>query len=91
MKKLTRYRTLPYFVFVAKDGNEFENEDECRHHEMILDGKRMICPVCNGDGHVAVEEEYDNYHTGLKEHTTIYPTCPKCNGKGYLEKTEVWK
>jgi len=95
MKTETRTKIIEqkYNVYIAKDGKEFNSEDECKHYEMILDGKCIICPECHGEGKIAVIEEYDNYHTGAPERTTIYPTCPKCNGKGFLEKKikEVWE
>ena len=93
MKKEVRTKTVEYNVYIAKDGKEFTSPKDCKHYEMILDGTRMVCPECNGKGRIAIEEEYDNYHTGAPEISTIYPTCPKCNGKGYLEKKikEVWE
>ena len=93
MKTEIRIKTVEYKVYIAKDGKEFKSSKECKHHEMILDSTRKVCPECHGKGKIAVEEEYDNYHTGVTEHTTIYPTCPKCNGKGYLEKKikTVWE
>ena len=93
MKTEIRTKTVEYKVYIAKDGKEFKSSKECKHHEMILDRKRIICPECHGEGKIAVVEEYDNYHTGAPERTTIYPTCTKCNGKGYLEKKikEVWE
>jgi len=93
MKKEIRTKTVKYNVYIAKDGKEFNSESDCKHHEMILNGTRIICPECNGKGKIDVIEEYDNYHTGVLEKTTIYPTCTKCNGKGYLEKKikEIWE
>ena len=93
MKKEIRIKTVKYNVYIAKDGKEFNSESDCKHHEMILNGTRIICPECNGKGKIDVIEEYDNYHTGVLEKTTIYPTCTKCNGKGYLEKKikEIWE
>ena len=69
-----------YNVYIAKDGKEFESEDECKHHEMILDGTRVVCPHCNGNkdiGHVDAHYEWN--------------TCPRCEGKGYLEKKTTWE
>ena len=93
MKQEVRTKTVKYNVYIAKDGKEFKSSKECKHHEMILNGTRIVCPECNGKGRIAVIEEYDNYHTGELEKTTIYPTCTKCNGKGYLEKKTriVWE
>ena len=93
MKKEVRTKTVQYNVYIAKDGKEFTSSKECKHHEMILDGTRKVCPECNGKGVVREEYEYDNYHTGVPETSVIFPTCIKCNGKGYLEKKikEVWE
>lgn len=91
MKKVTRKKTIKYNVYIAKDGKEFKTSKECKHHEMILDGTRIVCPECHGKGTVAVVEEYENYHTGAPEKTTIYPTCTKCHGRGYLEKKVVYQ
>ena len=89
----TKQVTETYKVYVAKDGKEFKYEEDCINHEKIIDGTRIVCPECHGEGKIAMIEEYNNYHTGVPERTTIYPTCPKCNGKGYLEKKikEVWE
>ena len=83
---VTKMVPQSYKRYIAKDGKEFTSESECINHEKILNGTRVVCPECNGKGKIAVVEEYDNYHTGAPERTTIYPTCTKCNGKGYLEK-----
>lgn len=95
MRTEIRTKMMPqsYKVYIAKDGKEYNTEKDCKHHEMILDGTRVVCPECNGKGQVPEEFEYDNYHTGAPEKTTIYPTCKKCNGKGYLEKKTktVWE
>ncbi len=91
MRTEIRTKMIPqsYKVYIAKDGKEFTSDSECKNYEMMLDGTRIVCPECNGKGQVAVEEEYDNYHTGAPEKTTIYPTCKKCHGKGYLEKKTI--
>ena len=93
MKKDVRTRTVKYNVYVAKDGKEFDSENECKHYEMILDDTRKVCPECHGKGVVIKEYEYDNYHSGVPETSIFFPTCTKCNGKGYLEKKikEVWE
>lgn len=95
MRTEIRTKMMPqsYKVYIAKDGKEYPSEKECMHHEKILDGTRIVCPECNGKGQVPEEFEYDNYHTGAPEKTTIYPTCKRCNGKGYLEKKTktIWE
>lgn len=91
MRKKTKYKKIPYTVFVAKDGKEFEDENKCLIHEKILDGKAKLCPKCNGNGYTIEEIEYDNYHTGSPMYIDEKCFCKMCQGKGYLEKVEVWK
>lgn len=93
MKTEVRQKTVDYKVFIADDGIEFDTKKECIHHEKILKGERKICPECHGEGKTSEWEEYDNYHTGVKETTLIHPTCKTCHGKGYLDKhmIEVWE
>ena len=88
----TRQVTQTYNVYIAKDGKEFESEDACKHHEMILDGTRKVCPSCNGQGGFKgkYSPPYDNYDVGHVEGHYEWNTCPKCNGKGYLEKKITW-
>ena len=93
MKTEVRQKTVDYKVFIADDGQEFDAKKECVHHERILKGEIKVCPECNGEGRITVEEEWDNYHTGVTERSFIHPTCNVCHGKGYLEKKikEVWE
>ena len=95
MKEEIRTKTVEYKVYIAKDGEEFNTKKECTHHEKILDGTRVVCPECHGNGTVPVKEEWENYHTGATERWTFHKTCPECHGKGYLDKKikieEVWE
>ena len=93
MKVSTRTKIIETEIYIAKDGKVFEDKDECILYEKRLDGLIKDCPDCGGTGKIQEEYEYDNYHTGAPEKTTIHTTCPKCNGKGYLEKKlkEVWE
>jgi DnaJ-class molecular chaperone len=92
MRTVERTRTQTYKVYVAKDGKEFDSEEECKHHEMILDGTRIVCPDCKGQGGftgkwVEPYEHWEGTMGGYYERTV----CPKCNGKGYLEKKITWE
>ncbi len=91
MRKKTKYRKVPYTVFVAKDGKEFEDENKCRLHEKIIAGKAKICPECHGEGYKLVTVMGEDYHTGAPMEYTEHEYCNMCKGKGYLEKTEVWQ
>ena len=93
MKTEVRQKTVDYKVFIADDGKEFDTKKECVHHERILKGEIMECPECHGEGRTSEWEEYDNYHTGVRERSLIFPICKRCHGKGYLEKKikEVWE
>ena len=86
MRVEKKTKLVIYKVYIAKDGKEFNSRKECEHHEKILDGTRIVCPHCNGEGKVWTEVEYEDYHTGLPETSTFQVTCDKCNGRGYLEK-----
>lgn len=94
MKKVTRTRTVvqEYNVYIAKDGKEFTSEEECIHHEKILDGTRVECPNCHGKGGwqgkwIEPYQHWDGPMGGYYE----WHTCSKCNGKGYLEKKVTWE
>lgn len=95
MKKETRQRTVvqDYNVYIAKDGKEFSSEEECRHHEMMLDGTRIVCPECHGEKRFRGRfvPEYDNYDIGHVDAHYEYETCKRCGGKGYLEKKTTWE
>jgi len=95
MKTETRTKIIEqeYNVYIAKDGKEFDSEDECIHYEMMLDGIRVKCPVCDGKGYVRGRfvEAYDNYDIGHVDAHYEYNKCNRCNGKGYLEKKIVWE
>ena len=97
MKKVTRTKTVvqEYNVYIAKDGKEFTSEDECVHHEKMLDGTRIECPECHGKGRVneRAEQIYDGGLYGDHQYHTRWTSdkCPKCNGKGYLEKKVTWE
>ena len=90
MKTVTKEKVTYRTVYVAFDGKEFDDESECRSYELTLYDYKE-CPECHGKGVVAERCEYDNYHTGAPEVTTIYPTCTKCNGKGYLKRKVKWE
>ena len=91
----TKQITQTYKVYVAKDGKEFKYEDECKHHEMILDGTRIVCPKCNGKGKINehCERVFDGGLYGDHQYHTYYTSdeCPQCKGKGYLEKKVTWE
>ena len=94
MKTETRTRLVQqsYKVYIAKDGKEFDSEESCRHHEMILDGTRIVCPHCGGKGGwkgkwIDPYWHWDGPMGGYYE----YHTCEKCKGKGYLEKKVTWE
>ena len=94
MRTVQRTRTIKqnYNVYIAKDGKEFDSEDDCKHHEMMLDGTRIVCPDCNGKGqwrtnYVPEHDHWEGKMGGYWE----YETCKKCKGKGYLEKKVIWE
>ena len=93
MRTEVRQKTVDYTVYIADDGKEFETEYDCLHHEKLINGEIIICPECNGEGQTSEWEEWDNYHTGVKERSLIFPPCKKCNGRGYLKKVikETWE
>ena len=88
----TKQITQTYKVYVAKDGKEFYDEEECRHHEMILDGTRVVCPDCQGKGRWKTDyvPEHDHWE-GKMGGYWHYNTCDRCKGKGYLEKKVTWE
>ena len=94
MKQEVRTKTVKYNynVYIAKDGKEFNTEDECIHHEMMLDGIRIVCPNCNGQGSWKTDyvPEYDHWDGTMGGYWN-YEKCPKCKGKGYLEKKVTWE
>ena len=92
MKKEVRTKTVEYDVYIAKDGKEFNDEDKCKHHEMILDGTRMVCPDCNGKGRWKTDyvPEYEHWEGTMGGYWN-YATCKRCGGKGYLDKKVTWE
>ena len=63
--------------FKSKDGKIFDTVDEALIQDDIIDGKKKICPKCNGYKTVTcTDEEY------RKEWES---KCKKCDGKGFLE------
>ena len=91
MTEQVKKKVVKVKEYVAKDGNVFDNKDDCVLYEKKLDGEIIDCPECKGTGKVHVTEEYDDYHTGELRTATYYITCAKCNGKGYLEKKIVYE
>lgn len=90
---VTKMVPQSYKIYIAKDGKEFNSESECKHHEMILNGTRIICPKCHGakgfQGRFI--EAYDNYDIGHVDAHYEWTICDKCKGKGYLEKKVTWE
>ena len=74
-------------VYIAKDGQKFYDEDACKHHEMILDGTRIVCPECHGKkGHQGKYiEPYDHWDGPMGGYYEWHE-CKRCKGKGYLEQ-----
>lgn len=92
MKEITRQKTVDYKVYVAKDGQEFTSLEDCQHHEKILDGTRIVCPECHGNGRwqTGYVPEHEHWEGTMGGYCT-YETCPKCGGKGWLEKKVTWE
>lgn len=88
----TKQVTETYKVYVAKDGEEFEYEEDCINHEKILDGTRIVCPECHGKGSWKTDyvPEYDHWDGKMGGYWN-YQKCPKCKGKGYLDKKVTWE
>ena len=91
MKKVVKQKTVDYAVYVAEDGKEFTDKNECRLHERKLNGEIIECPNCHGEGRTTESIEYEDHHTGVLRNSIIKPTCRTCGGRGYLEKTVTWK
>ena len=92
MKEVTRQKTVDYKVYVAKDGQEFTSLEDCQHHEKILDGTRIVCPECHGDGRYRTDyvPEFEHWEGTMGGYWN-YKTCSKCGGKGWLEKKVTWE
>ena len=94
MKTVERTRTITqhYNVYISKDGKEFTDEEKCEHHEMILDGTRIVCPNCHGEGSWKTDyvPEYEHWEGKMGGYWN-YETCKRCKGKGYLEKKITWE
>ena len=88
----TKQVTQTYKVYVAKDGKEFDSENECKNYEMMLDGTRIVCPACQGKGSWKTDyvEPYDHWDGPMGGYWN-YNTCSRCKGKGYLEKKVTWE
>ena len=88
----TKQVTETYKVYVAKDGKEFKYEEDCINHEKILDGTRIVCPECHGEGAWKTDyvPEYDHWDGKMGGYWN-YQKCPRCKGKGYLDKKVTWE
>jgi len=88
----TKQVTQTYKVYVAKDGKEFDSENECKNYEMMLDGTRIVCPDCQGKGRWKTDyvPEHDHWEGKMGGYWK-YNTCSRCKGKGYLEKKVTWE
>ena len=88
----TKQVTETYKVYVAKDGKEFKYEEDCINHEKILDGTRIVCPECHGEGSWKTDyvPEYDHWDGKMGGYWN-YQKCPRCKGKGYLDKKVTWE
>ena len=91
MRKEVRQKTVDYTVYVADDGKEFDNENDCTLHDRLVRGEIKECPECHGKGKVGRREQEEDYHSGAPYWTTNYYWCKHCKGKGYLEKKTVWE
>lgn len=94
MKTVERTRTVveKYNVYISKDGQEFTDEEKCKHHEMLLEGTRIVCPDCGGKGRWRTEyvPEYEHWEGKMGGYWK-YKECERCHGKGYLEKKVRWE
>jgi DnaJ-class molecular chaperone len=91
MRVEARAKQVIYKVYIADDGQEFDNKKDCVFHDKLVHGEIKICEHCNGKGYFIEEYEDDNYHTGAPETYTRQVDCEHCKGKGYLEKKTVWE
>lgn len=90
MRKEVRQKTVDYVVYIADDGQEYTNKNDCIFHDKLINEKIKICEHCNGKGYFIEEYEDTNYHTGAPETDTRKVYCDHCKGKGYLEKKTIW-
>lgn len=67
-------------VFISDDGKHFDNEDDCRLHEMTL--KVDKCPDCNGRGGHYIDDGHDCW--GNRE--SRFESCLTCKGTGIKDK-----
>lgn len=93
MRTEIRQKLVDYEVYITKDGKEFTNPDDAKHHELILEGIRKVCPNCGGKRMFRGKwvEPYDNYDIGHVDGHYEYEYCKMCGGKGWLEKKETWE
>jgi uncharacterized protein YbaR (Trm112 family) len=66
--------------FEAVDGKVFDRKDDCIHHEEMLSGKRVVCPVCRGTRY------YREPGPGGEE-----VLCPECKGNGWVKVNQETK
>lgn len=88
IKTHTVTKVVEDVTYETTDGEFFKLIDEAILHQEVLDGKKKICPTCNGEGY----EYYQKEHFGGFENggyptsvTTEKRTCSTCTGRKYLE------
>jgi hypothetical protein len=91
MKTKRIAETVYTTIYVTDDGKEFRHESDARNHENRLNGVRMTCSNCNGNGKINIKEDTCYMPGYPPTKFTTGDRCPKCDGKGYLEKVTEWK
>jgi len=95
MRRVIRQKLVDYEVYIANDGTEFDNEQECIHHDKIYEGSRKVCETCGGSGYVnhRTQRYFDGgmYGDHQWHDRETSDECPTCKGKGYLEKKISWE
>ena len=73
--------------------SRYGNISLSRLKEILLDGRKYLCPKCKGRGYV--KTEYNGYPSGLPDSMFVYEAaykdikCDLCNGMGYTYKKMI--
>lgn len=76
----TKERIVVDYTYETTDGKIFTDESVAIHHQGILDGTRISCPLCKGAKGKTQDFGDYGYTTNLQ-----FVNCEQCQGRGYLE------